>query len=132
MVGSVRSGYHSDEGFFVFSLSQATAFSNLNSLMHQSTFGMFLWMKCFQGYGLIAKSGLLEQAQKHFPVGNALSKTPFSNLLTVTCEDDKKNEIPVEISSNLDILSGPAYSLAPVPYLAQRFIRSCFMPCRRL
>ncbi|EFO23218.1 hypothetical protein LOAG_05263 [Loa loa] len=81
-----------------------------------------------KGYGVIARSELLEEAQKQLYKRNtALKKTPFSNLLTIGKKEVKSNEVFVETSSNLGIFSGPSYSLAPMPYLAQKFIRSCFL-----
>uniref|UniRef100_A0A0R3S029 WD_REPEATS_REGION domain-containing protein n=1 Tax=Elaeophora elaphi TaxID=1147741 RepID=A0A0R3S029_9BILA len=86
-----------------------------------------------KGYGVIAKSDLLEEAQKQLYSRNtALKKTPFSNLLTAGKKEVENNEVLVETSSNLEIFSGPSYSLAPVPYLAQKFIRSCFLLPQKL
>ncbi|VDN35805.1 unnamed protein product [Gongylonema pulchrum] len=73
-----------------------------------------------------------KQSQKQFAVRSTATKTPFSKLITVGDANDKNIEIPMETAPNIDLLSGPAYSLAPIPYLAQRFIRSCFLPPRRL
>lgn len=82
---------------------------------------------------MIARSELLEEAQKQLYTRNAaLKKTPFSNLLTSGNKEVESNEVPLEISSNLEIFSGPSYSLAPMPYLAQKFIRSCFLLPRQL
>ncbi|VDM20234.1 unnamed protein product [Wuchereria bancrofti] len=86
-----------------------------------------------KGYGVIARSELLEEAQKQLHTRNAaLKKTPFSNLLTVGKKEVENNEVPVETLSNLEIFSGPSYSLAPMPYLAQKFIRSCFLSPRQV
>lgn len=77
---------------------------------------------------MIAGSELLEEARNQLYTRNAaLKKTPFSNLLTVGKKEVKNNEVPIETLSNLEIFSGPSYSLAPMPYLAQKFIRSCFL-----
>ncbi|VDK71942.1 unnamed protein product [Onchocerca ochengi] len=81
-----------------------------------------------KGYGVVAKSELVEEAQKQLYTRNAASKkTPFSKLLTLGRKEVENNEVPIETLSNLEIFSGPSYSLAPIPYLAQKFIRSCFL-----
>ncbi|CAG9537771.1 unnamed protein product [Cercopithifilaria johnstoni] len=81
-----------------------------------------------KGYGVIARSELLEEARKQLYTRNTeLKKTPFSNLLTVGKKEVESNKVRIETLSNLEIFSGPSYSLAPMPYLAQKFIRSCFL-----
>lgn len=89
---------------------------------------LFASKKLFQSYGVIARSELIEEAQIQLYTRNIeLKRTPFSNLLDVAKREVESNEASVEILSNLAVFSGPSYSLAPMPYLAQKFIRSCFL-----
>lgn len=77
---------------------------------------------------MIACSEFLKQARKQLYTRNlVLNKTPFSNLLTAGKKEVADSEILIETSSNLEIFAGPSYSLAPIPYLARKFIRSCFV-----
>uniref|UniRef100_A0A915PZM9 Anaphase-promoting complex subunit 4 WD40 domain-containing protein n=1 Tax=Setaria digitata TaxID=48799 RepID=A0A915PZM9_9BILA len=81
-----------------------------------------------KGYGVVARSELLEEAQNEMHKKNTASKkTPFSNLLIAGKKNVENDDVPTETPSDLEIFSGPAYSLAPIPYLAQKFIRSCLL-----
>ncbi|KAL3998317.1 hypothetical protein ACH3XW_14570 [Acanthocheilonema viteae] len=110
-------------------LCQRKLNANLESVIAVGEGRTFTVIAAYEkGYGVIARSELLEEAQKQLYARNTkLKKTPFSNLLTVGKKEVKNSEVPVEILSNLEIFSGPSYSLAPMPYLAQKFIRSCFL-----
>uniref|UniRef100_A0A0N5CK79 WD_REPEATS_REGION domain-containing protein n=1 Tax=Thelazia callipaeda TaxID=103827 RepID=A0A0N5CK79_THECL len=84
-----------------------------------------------KGYGVIAKSEIIQEAQKQlFSRDTVVKKTPFTDLVTIGCEGIKNN-VRVETTPDVDIFSGPAYALAPMSYLAQKFIHSCFLPPER-